>query len=264
MLPIFAGGDNLISLKPMLQEIFERLFEYDVREFYFVVGRGKRAIEDHFTPDWGFISRLNAQGKDIHAIQLEKFYRKIEASTIAWINQHNPRGFGDAVLQARSLVGGTPFFVHAGDTCISSPRSNVYEMLSEAYALEGTVAAVSLKEVSDARHYGVADVVEDGTALRVTSLVEKPEHPTTNLAIMPIYIFGESIFDAIVSMPPGKGGEIQLTDGIQKLIHDGNRVTALRLTKEDVRLDIGTPETYWEALQISYKEAVKDLSLTQA
>ena len=257
MLPIFARRNhNYVCLKPMLQEIFERLFDYGVRDFYFIVGRGKRAIEDHFTPDRDFVRRLNSQGKNNPATDLEKFYKKIEASTIVWVNQPEPRGFGDAVLQAKSLVGDDLFLVHAGDTYIYSKHSgdDIYVRLSQAYAKEETEAALILKEVKNPRHYGVAEV-QRGNPTRVRRVIEKPKHPPTKLAIMPIYIFGPSIFDAIESTRPGTGGEIQLTDGIQNLIDQGRPVSALKLSREDVRLDIGTPETYWEALEISFKEA---------
>ena len=238
----------------MLQEIFERLFGYGIREFYFIVGRGKRAIEDHFTPDREFVHHLRDQGKSNHATYLEEFYEKIETSTIVWVNQPAPRGFGDAVLQAKSLVGDESFLVHAGDTYIYSQRSrgDIYLRLIETYAKKGGSAVIMLKEVDDAHQYGVAELA-DGA--RVKRVVEKPEHPPTNLAIMPIYVFDRTIFDALESTPPGKNGEIQLTDGIQRMITEGKLVNALKLSREETRLDIGTPETYWEALKISFEEA---------
>jgi UTP--glucose-1-phosphate uridylyltransferase len=258
MLPIFARANHdYVCLKPMLQEIFERLFDYGVRDFYFVVGRGKRAIEDHFTPDRDFVRRLNSQGKNGPAIYLERFYKKIEASTIVWVNQPEPRGFGDAVLQAKSLVGDHLFLVHAGDTYIYSKYSkgDIYVRLSRAFTRGEAEAAIILKEVKNPRHYGVAEVFQLGSRTRVRRVIEKPKHPASNLAIMPIYVFSPSIFEALKSTPPGTGGEIQLTDGIQNLIDQGRQVGALKLSNEDIRLDIGTPETYWEALQISFKEA---------
>jgi UTP--glucose-1-phosphate uridylyltransferase len=256
MLPIFARvhRGSLLCLRPTLQEIFERLFDFGVRDFYFVVGRGKRAIEDHFTPDREFVRRLNLQGRRQHATDLVRFYDRIERSNIVWVNQPRPRGFGDAVLEARHIVGDDVFLVHAGDAYIYShaSKTDIYSRLAQMYAREKSDVALTLKEVEDARHYGVAQLQEE---TRVVRVIEKPAHPPTNLAIMPIYIFNHHIFNAIESLEPGKGGEIQLTDGIQRLIDRGRKVDALKLSRKDIRLDIGTPETYWEALEISFKHA---------
>jgi UTP--glucose-1-phosphate uridylyltransferase len=81
-----------------------------------VVGRGKRAIEDHFTPDFSFVSMLDSKGLDGPAGELEAFYKMVDRCTISWVNQPQPRGFGDAVLKAKSFVGDDRFLVHAGDS----------------------------------------------------------------------------------------------------------------------------------------------------
>jgi len=73
---------------------------------------------------------------------------------------------------------------------------------------------------------------------------------------MPLYVFNPIIFEALKSTRPGKGGEIQLTDGIRRLVEAGHRVQAIKLREDDVRLDIGTPETYWEALKLSHRHAL--------
>jgi UTP--glucose-1-phosphate uridylyltransferase len=96
--------------------------------------------------------------------------------------------------------------------------------------------------------------IKDGV-YKVRKAIEKPEEPTSNLAIMPIYIFHPVIFKALKETPLGKGDEIQLTDGIQKLIDWGRRVHAIKLGPRDIRLDIGTIETYWDALELSYRYA---------
>jgi UTP--glucose-1-phosphate uridylyltransferase len=257
MLPMFAANeDGILCLKPMVQQIFEQLFDFGVREFYFIVGKGKRAIEDHFTPDLEYVRRLNNHGRNSQALQLESFYARIQASTIVWVNQPEPRGFGDAVLQAKRLIGEESFLVHAGDTLINSRTETISERLTKAYTKTRAEATLALQEVEDPRQYGVAEILEtpDGN-LNVKRLVEKPAEPTSKLAIMPLYIFKPTVFEALESTPPGKGGEIQLTDAIQKLIDTGHKVQAIELRDDDVRLDIGTPETYWEALELSHRYA---------
>ena len=77
MLPVFSKGSNGLCLKPVLQLIFEQLFKNGVREFCFVVGRGKRSVEDHFTPDWGYVNELNERGKEGPARGLDAFYRMV-------------------------------------------------------------------------------------------------------------------------------------------------------------------------------------------
>jgi len=258
MLPIFVRNhDGVLCLRPMLQLLFEQLFDFGARKFCLIVGRGKRAIEDHFTPDHEFIQQLNSKGRDSQASELEAFYRRIEASTIIWVNQSRPIGFGDAVLQSESAVGAEPFLVHAGDTYIISKQENILKRLADRHAKGSAVATLALQEVRDPRQYGVAQVdqEEDG-GLRVKSVLEKPTSPTSNLAIMPLYIFNPVIFEALRATRPGKGGEIQLTDGIQRLIDEGHRVQAIELREDDIRLDIGTPETYWEAIELSHRHAL--------
>jgi len=113
--------------------------------------------------------------------------------------------------------------------------------------------------MEDPRQYGVAEVQEHGSVFEVKRVIEKPDEPSSKLAIMPIYIFNPVIFDALRSTLPGKGGEIQLTDAIQRIIDSGRHVSAIVLTESDVRLDIGTPENYWEALELSHRTALQEV-----
>ncbi len=256
MLPIFSNNINGgLSLKPLVQLVFEQLFNFGIREFCIIVGRGKRAIEDHFTPDHSYIERLNSRGKNHQASDLESFYHKIQESRIIWINQPEPKGFGDAVHTAQGFVNTEDFLVHAGDTyIISNSRNSLLTRLIHEHEQTRADATITLQHVNDPRQYGVADVTSSQElGLLVQSVVEKPDKPTSNLAIMPLYIFKPIIFKALASTKPGKGGEIQLTDAIQKLIEWGHKVHAIKLRSDDLRLDIGTPETYWEAQKLSYE-----------
>ena len=252
MLPIFVKGVSGVVLKPLLQALFEQLYCFGFRDFCFVVGRGKRSIEDHFTPDWDFVRRLNDKGRSDFASELWGFYRMVENSRIAFINQPEPKGFGHAVLMARFFVGGEPFMVCAGDTYIVSEDNSFIKRMVDAFS--GDVSAVLLlQEVSDPRGYGVAVVEGSGGIFNVLRVVEKPMVPPSNFAIMPFYIFRPEIFDVLEGLSPGVGGEIQLTDAIQGLIDRGRRVVAVTLNSDELRLDIGTPETYWEAIKLSHE-----------
>jgi UTP--glucose-1-phosphate uridylyltransferase len=254
MLPVFAlGEDGKLCLKPMVQLIFEQLHICGLRYFYFIVGRGKRMIQDHFSPDTEFVRRLRNRGKEAQAAQLESFYARLADSNIVWVDQAEPKGFGDAVLRAESLVAGDPFLVHAGDAYILSPKQPLPSRLMDVHSKTKAQATLTLKTIDDPRQYGVAEVSGKGL-LKVNRVQEKPARPKSKFAIMPIYIFTPAIFDCLRVISPGVGGEIQLTDAIQELIEEGQRVQAVRLNRRDFRLDIGTPETYWETLGFAYRD----------
>jgi UTP--glucose-1-phosphate uridylyltransferase len=254
MLPIFTKTNNgKVCLKPMLQAVFEQLYDVGFREFCFVVGREKRAIEDHFTLDNNFIGYLEGKNKVGPASELRKFYKKLENSRIMFVNQPEPKGFGDAVLQAKPFVA-EDFLVHAGDTYIISPRQDHLMRLMRAHSELKADLMFIVQEVADPRQYGVIEAEEIGEGLlKVKNAIEKPETPPSNLAIIPIYIFKPKIFDALESIEFEVGGEVQLTDGIQGMINSNSKVYALKLNPEEVGLEIGTPETCWDALSSSYK-----------
>lgn len=255
MLPIFSktakGG---LSVKPLLQMVFEQLHDSGLREFCYVVGREKRSIEDHFTPDPHCISMLEGIGKNEQATDLEDFYRKLKTSTILWVNQPEPKGFGSAVLMAKPFVQTEQFLVHAGDSCIISKRMDYIRLLLDAYERLNADAAFIVLEIENPRQYGIIEADEEETGIfKVKAVVEKPEKPPTNLAIMAMYVFRPVIFKALEKTQLGKGGEIQLTDAIQKLIDWGLSVYAVKLSKHYRHLDIGSPERYWDALTLSYQ-----------
>jgi UTP--glucose-1-phosphate uridylyltransferase len=254
MLPVFTKDTNgNLALKPILQLVFEQLYDSGFHDFCFIVGKEKRAIEDHFTPDYDYLESLGNRGKGPQVASLSAFYDKITNSSIIWVNQHLPLGFGHAVLRAKAFVGEEPFLVHAGDTYIISNNQNHLHALMAEYRKTDADALLLLQNVEDPKQYGVAEVRKDGSSLVVRRVEEKPEHPKTKLAILPIYIFKQSIFRALRLISPDKVGEIQLTDAIQKLIDMKLNVRAIMLGRESLRLDIGTPESYWEAQQLSYE-----------
>jgi len=255
MLPIFSRTTNgTMSVKPVVQMVFEQLHEAGLREFCYVVGRGKRSIEDHFTPDINCIRNLEGRGKKDLASDLKIFYKQLKNSTIMWVNQPEAKGFGNAVLMAQPFVQNEQCLVHAGDSCIISKDMDYIKKLLSAYKRFNADAAFIVLEIENPKQYGIIEGNEVETGVfKVKSAVEKPEKPATNLAIMAMYVFHPIIFKALETLPPGKQGEIQLTDGIQKLIDWGSKVYAVKLDKNYAHLDIGSPERYWDALELSYK-----------
>jgi len=248
MLPVYArSSTGDIVLKPVIQVVFETLYGLGVRSFCIVTGRGKRALEDHFTPDWSFLDLLRERGKEGVARDLESFYRMVESSTILWVRQPKPLGFGHAVYMARYFVGGEAFILAAADTVVY-PESYLKAML-EAYS-GGSSGVLLLKPVENPRIYGVALVDEE----RVLRVIEKPREPPSNLAIMPYYILPPEIMDVLGELKPGVGGEIQLTDAIEVLIESGFTFKYVVLEDGDFA-DVGTPEGYMKALEVSYRYA---------
>jgi UTP--glucose-1-phosphate uridylyltransferase len=255
MLPLFTLNANAgLCVKPLLQIIFEQLYVTGFRDFCFIIGRGKRAIEDHFTIDLAFVNQLNSKGKHDLSSPLEQFYTKLEKSLIMWINQPQPKGFGHAVLMAKPYVKDETFLVHAGDTYIFSANNDKpLERLIQAHNTNKSDATLLLKEIDNPKQYGVAEIKETDGVITVERVTEKPKKPPTNLAVMPVYVFNYPIMASLEKTQPGLSGEIQLTDAIQQLINKGFKVHAVKLRNNETRLDVGTPETYWHAITTSYK-----------
>jgi len=209
------------GFKPIIQIIFEQLFDKGIRDFIIVVGRGKRVIEDHFTPDYDFVTYLEKVGKEKQAKELLSFYSKIENSNIAFVNQPEPKGFGDAVLRAQPFVS-NEFIVVAADTLLK----NVPDLVPNSFLVT---------EVKDPRPYGV--VILNGN--KVVDVEEKPKNPKSNLIIVPYYMFTRDIFTALKEIRYNE--ELQLTDGIRLLIRRGIEFTAIRV---DEVYDLGNIENY--------------------
>jgi UTP--glucose-1-phosphate uridylyltransferase len=255
MLPIYTSdSQGRLSLKPIIQLIFEQVYDFGIRDFCFVVGRGKRAIEDHFTPDYHYQHLLG--DKNGHILDLENFYKKLKKSTIFWVNQSPNIGFGHAVLQAEPYITDDEFFVFAGDTLIVSRGSQHLRRLVSCYENEVADAAFLTQRVSDPENYGIVFGVESQQKVHVNRVVEKPLRPESNLAIMPIYIFKKQIFKFLRNVRPDHRNEIQLTDAIQSTVTKG-KVIATRIMEDELRLEIGSPETYFNAQVDSFKYSVK-------
>ncbi|KFM22206.1 UTP--glucose-1-phosphate uridylyltransferase protein [Marine Group I thaumarchaeote SCGC AAA799-B03] len=256
MLPIFSKDSNeKVVLKPIIQVIFEQLYDCGFRDFYFIVGRTKRVLEDHFTPDYNYINELKKKNKSEQAIELENFYERLEQSTIAWINQPSPKGFGDAVNLVKNLIGNKTFLVHAGDTLLSSVNNNHITSLINMHNSEKNDCSLLVRKVDDPKPFGIIDgEINSSDHINVTYIEEKPDNPKSNLAIMPLYVFETSIFDILSKTKPGKGNEIQLTDGIKGILEKGLRVYAMKMKDDDLWIDVGSPETYWDAQSKTYEQ----------
>jgi UTP--glucose-1-phosphate uridylyltransferase len=251
MLPVIALMKNgQPSLKPMLQAIFEQLYDTGFREFAFIVGRGKRAIEDHFSPDDDFVQYLESKNRKDSAEDLQEFYQKIGDSNIVFINQPKPKGFGDAVGRAKLFTGNEEFLIQAGDDLIISKNNNHLKRVTKTFEEYAADALFLVEEVPCPSKYGVITGKEvQPDMFQVTNIVEKPAKPLSNLAIIALYIFKPIIYKAIAEVKPDKNGETQLTDAIRLLIRWNCKVYGLKLKSDEKRVDIGTAESYLEMLK---------------
>jgi len=220
MLPIPNNGE----LKPIIQVIFEQLYDQGVREFIIVVSKSKRVIEDYFTPDYYFLEYLESEGKTKQANSLKNFYKKIEESNIVFLTQYEPKGFGDAVLRTEPYVR-DEFLVVAADTIVYD--LNIKLMVTNSFLVT---------EVEDPRPYGVVIADKDG---KVINVEEKPKVPKSNLIIVPYYYFDRRIFQALKEVKFEK--ELQLTDGIKNLIRKGVNFKAIKVNNV---YDLGNFEGY--------------------
>ena len=245
MLPYCARTrDGRLILKPILEVVYESLHDHGYRKFCFVVGRGKRSIEDYFLIDDSAKYSTNSD--------LQDFYKKIRSSHIMYVQQSSPRGFGDAVLKAKLFAGKDSFLLHAGDDVILSPGNGHIQRLEDAFFSNGADIALLVDRVERPEQYGVIEGKGIGDGLfRVEHLEEKPRRPKTNLAVIATYIFKPSIFCELERVEPDRNGEIQLTDAIGSLVANGKCV-AVELGAAEKRIDVGTPESYVACIKDSF------------
>jgi UTP--glucose-1-phosphate uridylyltransferase len=254
MMPIFSkNSDNKRIVLPLLQYVYEQLYHMGFRDYCFVVGRDKRSIEDHFTPHEAYLQDL----KGVYKKSIFRFYQKLENSHLVWINQNKPLGFGDAVKRSERYVGKEDFIVHAGDvTIISKSKHPVLRLIKTAEQNPDAKIILLCKEIKDAKRYGVPKIGKLSNSIYdVSEVEEKPNNPKSRFGILPLYYFRTEIFSSLKNINPGKGGEFQLTDAIQKTIENGNKVLAITLNKNEEEIDVGTVESYRNAQEISFRMA---------
>ena len=168
-----------------------------------------------------------------------------------YTRQRQLLGLGHAVLCAREFVGAEPFVVALGDSIIGlNAQSEIVREMTRVFSAQRADAVVAFEAVprSEVMHYGIAAPKSDGAIFEIADVIEKPneDEAPSNLAIAARYVFAPRIFDALARTAPGKGGEIQLTDAILRVIQDGGRVFGITL-RDERRYDIGNFDAYFRA-----------------
>ncbi|RAU93224.1 UTP--glucose-1-phosphate uridylyltransferase GalU [Paenibacillus sp. YN15] len=204
--------------KPTIQYIVEEAVASGIEDIIIVTGKGKRAIEDHFDNHFELEHNLLEKQK----LQLlEEVQRASNLVDIHYIRQKEPRGLGHAVWCARKFIGDEPFAVLLGDDIVKAePKPCLRQLMDEYDKTQCSIIGVQEVPMQETHRYGVVDPEgQNGRLYQVRNFVEKPAKGTapSNLAIMGRYILTPRIFDILDDQEVGAGGEIQLTDAIQKL-----------------------------------------------
>ncbi len=247
--------------KPLIQYAAEEAIAAGATELIFITGRNKRSIEDHFDNAGELETSLEASGK----IELLEILRGILPSHVSciYIRQPGALGLGHAVLCAKPVVGDAPFAVILADDMIDADTPAMQQM-AEVYA-QRQCSVLGVEDVlrSETASYGIVDAFKiEENLLQLKSIVEKPkpaDAPST-LAVVGRYILTPKIFDCLEKVKPGKGGEIQLTDGISDLLQYED-ILAYRFAGK--RFDCGSKLGFMKAnveLALKHPEIGQDFS----
>ncbi|MFD2627842.1 UTP--glucose-1-phosphate uridylyltransferase GalU [Oceanobacillus kapialis] len=202
--------------KPTIEYIVEEAIASGIEDIIIVTGKGKRAIEDHFDNNFELEDNLTSKGK---FEMLEKVNQSSKVE-IHYIRQKEPKGLGHAVWCARKFIGNEPFAVLLGDDIVQASNPGLKQLIEQFEDTSSSIIGVQQVPSEETHRYGIIDPsVVDGRLYQVSNFVEKPEQGTapSNLAIMGRYILTPEIFNFLEQQEIGAGGEIQLTDAIQKL-----------------------------------------------
>ncbi|MET9804609.1 UTP--glucose-1-phosphate uridylyltransferase GalU [Streptomyces sp. NPDC006368] len=207
--------------KPAIQYVVEEAVSAGLSDVLMITGRNKRPLEDHFDRNYELEEALVRKGDQE---RLSKVQESSDLATMHYVRQGDPRGLGHAVLCAAPHVGDQPFAVLLGDDLID-PRDPLLSHMVDVQDREGgSVIALMEVDPSQIHLYGCAAVepTREADVVKVTNLVEKPDRADapSNYAIIGRYVLGPAIFGILRETEPGRGGEIQLTDALQKLVAD--------------------------------------------
>ncbi|MDE2294224.1 MAG: UTP--glucose-1-phosphate uridylyltransferase GalU [Gammaproteobacteria bacterium] len=232
--------------KPLIQYAVDEALAAGADTLVFITGSSKRAIEDHFDTNSDLEAVLQTQGKQ----ELLATLRGILPSyaTCVYIRQPAPLGLGHAVLCARPVVGNAPFMVHLADDLIDATVPCLKQMADVHRAHGGSVLGVQVVPPADTDKYGIVSLERgaEGRVGRVSHIVEKPKprEAPSNLAVVGRYLLSGSIFEELAQVGAGAGGEIQLTDGIARLMR---REPVHAFQFEGKRYDCGSKLGYLQA-----------------
>lgn len=231
--------------KPLIQYAVEEAAAAGITEMIFVTGRGKRSIEDHFDKAYELESELASHGK----VKLLQEMQTLLPDNLhySYVRQSEALGLGHAVLCARTLVGDEPFAVVLADDLIDADVPVLSQMIDLYDQHACSVIGVQNVPLEQTQQYGIVRPQTLGVRIhRISDIVEKPqpENAPSTLGVVGRYVFTQEIFDFLENVPPGTGGEIQLTDAIAAMLAQ-QQVLAYEFKGR--RYDCGSKLGYLEA-----------------
>ena len=244
--------------KPLLQYGVEEALAAGMNNCAFVTGRGKRAIADHFDISYELEHQISGTSKEKY---LKGIRGVIDQGIFTMVRQREMKGLGHAILTGEPLIGDQAFGVLlADDLCMNQEGAGVLQQMSELYnQFRCSIVAVMEVPEDQISAYGViaGDTMGDGL-YRVDKMVEKPaaEDAPSNLAVIGRYILTPDIFDIIRNTPPGRNGEVQITDALQAQAQNG---CVIAYKFKGRRFDCGSVPGFVEATNFVYENIYYDL-----
>jgi UTP--glucose-1-phosphate uridylyltransferase len=209
--------------KPIIQYAVEEAVDAGIDEFIFITHHAKRAIEDHFDENLDLKQRLKNDGKD----DLLKLISRVggKGSKFTFVRQDEPKGLGHAISCAQHLIEKNEYFavILADDLIINEGKNVTSQLIDRVREQDKQALALETVPTKDISKFGVISFNEQHEdVFHLSGIVEKPDpsEAPSDLAVVGRYIFNQSIFDSIDEKTPGKNGEIQITDAIQKQISE--------------------------------------------
>jgi UTP--glucose-1-phosphate uridylyltransferase len=238
-----------VVTKPLIQYGVEEAMEAGITGMAIVTGRGKRAIEDHFDISYELENEISGSDKESLLSETRKIMDKC---TFTYTRQIEMKGLGHAISVGGNLIGHEPFAVIlADDYCVAEGDAVLTQMVKLFETYQCSIVAIEEVPREETFRYGVIDGVEETDGIyRISNMVEKPapEDAPTNLAIIGRYILTPDIFDIIKQTPPGKNGEVQITDALLTQAKQG-KVIGYKFKGK--RFDCGSVDGYIEAINFT-------------
>ncbi len=245
--------------KPIIQYVVEDAVRSGITDIIMVTGPSKRAVEDHFSPNYELVNLLKKQGKEDVAEAVKKI---ADMANFIFVRQKGPYGNGTPVLCAKNIIGNEPFAVMWGDEFFYTPKKSQLQQLIEVYEKYGEPVLTTCKvSDEDTKRYGIIDASQvEENVFKVKKIVEKPgpEKAPSRLASLGGFIFTPDIFEALEKTKIGKGGELWLADANEKVLK--KRPIYARLI-EGTYYDTGSKLGYLKAnvdFALRDKELAKD------
>jgi len=237
--------------KPLIQYGVEEAMEAGMHDMAVIVGRSKRALEDHFDISYELEHQISGTSKEDKLAGIRKI---IDECTFSYTRQINMLGLGHAILTGQTLIGTEPFaVVLADDLCIGEDKGVLAQMVEVYKKYRCSIIAIEEVDPAEVNKYGIiAGKQMDEGLYKVDAMVEKPDPETapSNLAIIGRYLLTPDIFDILRRTKPGRGGELQITDALQIQARE-NMVLAYQF--KGSRFDCGSMHGFVEATNHFYQ-----------